>query len=189
MPDPATPPTKRPAPARGRVPSRVLVHTGDGKGKTSAAMGVVMRAVARDWRVVVVQFVKDGRWKTGEESSARALGVEWWSAGDGFTWDSTDMERTEAVARAAWSDARDLIAAGEHRLVVLDEITYPINWGWIDGAQVVEAIRDRPPHVNVIATGREAPAALCDVADTVTEMASVKHAFDEGVGAMRGIEF
>jgi cob(I)alamin adenosyltransferase len=189
MADAATPPTERPEPARGRVPSRVLVHTGDGKGKTSAAMGIVMRAVARDWRVVVVQFVKDGRWRTGEEVSARALGVEWWSAGDGFTWNSTDMERTEGVARAAWRAARAMIAAGEHQLVVLDEITYPMDWGWIDVAEVVEAIRDRPPQVNVIATGREAPPSLCEVADTVTEMASVKHAFDEGVGAMRGIEF
>lgn len=189
MAESATPPTERPAPARGRVPSRVLVHTGDGKGKTSAAMGVVMRAVARGWRVIVVQFVKDGRWRTGEEASARALGVEWWSAGDGFTWDSRDMDRSEAVARAAWSAASALVAAGEHQLVVLDEITYPINWGWIEGSEVVEAIRERPLHVNVIATGRDAPASLCEVADTVTEMASVKHAFDQGVNAMRGIEF
>ena len=183
------PPTERPRPARRRVASRVLVHTGDGKGKTSAAMGVVMRGVARGWRVAVVQFVKDGRWRTGEETSARTLGVDWWSAGDGFTWDSVDMDRTEALARAAWEAARGILLAGGHELVVLDEITYPITWGWIDGDDVVRAIGERPPHVNVIATGRDAPAALRDVADTVTEMASVKHAFDEGVGAMRGIEF
>ena len=186
---PDQPPTGAPARARERVPSRVLVHTGDGKGKTSAAMGVVMRAAARGWRVSVVQFVKDGRWKTGEETSARELGVEWWSIGDGFTWDSSDMERTEAIAREAWNAARSVIRSGEHELVVLDEITYPMNWGWIDGDDVIETIRDRPPHVNVVATGRDAPEALCAVADTVTEMTSVKHAFDEGVGAMRGIEF
>jgi cob(I)alamin adenosyltransferase len=185
----AVPPTERPVRARRRVPSRVVVHTGDGKGKTSAAMGIVMRAVARGWRVSVVQFVKDGRWRTGEEATARALGVHWWSAGDGFTWDSTDMDRTEAVARAAWNAARALLLSGDHELVVLDEITYPMNWSWIEPSDVVAAIRERPPHVNVVATGRDAPAALCDVADTVTEMASVKHAFDEGVGAMRGIEF
>jgi cob(I)alamin adenosyltransferase len=152
-------------------------------------MGVVMRAAARGWRVSVVQFVKDGRWRTGEETSARALGVAWWSLGDGFTWDSEDLDRTEAVAREAWRAARDLIRAGSHELVVLDEVTYPMNWGWIDAAEVVETIRSRPAHVNVVATGRDAPAPLCDVADTVTEMASVKHAFDAGVGAMRGIEF
>jgi cob(I)alamin adenosyltransferase len=183
------PHTERPALARERVPSRVIVHTGHGKGKTSAAMGIVMRAAARGWRVCVIQFVKDGRWKTGEEASARKLGVEWWSIGDGFTWDSTDMDRTEAIAREAWSAARDLIRAGEHEFIVLDEITYPLNWGWIDGRDVIEAIRDRPPKVNIVATGRDAPAALCAVADTVTEMASVKHAFDDGIGAMRGIEF
>jgi cob(I)alamin adenosyltransferase len=183
------PPRERPAVGRERVPSRVVVNTGDGKGKTSAAMGVVMRAVARGWRVVVVQFVKDGRWKTGEETSARALGAEWWSLGDGFTWDSDDLDQTEAVAREAWRAARDLIRAGEHELVVLDEVTYPINWGWIDGDEVAEAIRERPLQVNVIATGRDAPGMLRDVADTVTEMSNVKHAFDDGIGAMRGIEF
>ena len=183
------PPTDRPARAREHVPSRVLLHTGDGKGKTSAAMGIVMRATARSWRVCVVQFVKDGRWKTGEEASARKLGVEWWSIGDGFTWDSSDMDRTEAIAREAWAAARDLIRAGAHELVVLDEITYPINWGWIDGREVTETIRDRPPQVNIVTTGRDAPEALRAVADTVTEMASEKHAFDEGIGAMRGIEY
>lgn len=189
MADPFVPPTERPVPARVRAPSRVLVHTGDGKGKTSAAMGVVMRAVARGWQVAVVQFVKDGRWRTGEESSARALGVEWWSLGDGFTWDSTDIGRTEAIAREAWTAARRLIAEGGHELVVLDEITYPMNWGWIDPQEVVAAIRRRPQHVNVVATGRAAPPVLCDVADTVTDMTKVKHAFDVGVGATRGIEF
>jgi cob(I)alamin adenosyltransferase len=187
--EPGRPPTERPSRAPARVSSRVLVHTGDGKGKTSAAMGVVMRAVARGWRVSVVQFVKDGRWRTGEEASARELGADWWSIGDGFTWDSTDMDRTEAIAREAWSAAKALIRAGAHELVVLDEITYPMDWGWIDARDVTETIRDRPPHVNVVATGRDAPEALCAVADTVTEMASVKHAFDAGVGAMRGIEF
>jgi cob(I)alamin adenosyltransferase len=189
MADAATPPTEGPAPARVRAPSRVLVHTGKGKGKTSAAMGVVMRAVARDWRVVVVQFVKDGRWRTGEESSARVLGVEWWSAGDGFTWDSTDMERSEAVARAAWSDARAMIAGGDYQLVVLDEITYPMNWGWISTDDVVATLRGRPAKVNVVATGRDAPAPLIELADTVTEMRKVKHAYETGVRARRGLDF
>jgi cob(I)alamin adenosyltransferase len=183
------PPTVSSPPGRERVASRVLVNTGDGKGKTSAAMGIAMRAVARGWRVAVVQFVKDGRWKTGEETSGRRLGVDWWSIGDGFTWNSPDMERTEAIAREAWRSARELIRAGEHELVVLDEITYPLNWDWIDADDVFETIRARPPHVNVVATGRDAPAGLCDLADTVTEMIAVKHAFDAGVAAMRGIEF
>lgn len=183
------PPTEPPRPAHERVNSRVLVHTGNGKGKTSAAMGIAMRAVARGWGVCVVQFVKDGRWKTGEEASGRRLGIDWWSLGDGFTWNSQDMEQTEAVAREAWRSARELIRAGEHELVVLDEITYPLNWGWIDADDVFETIRSRPPHVNVVATGRDAPTTLCEIADTVTEMLAVKHAFDAGVAAMRGIEF
>jgi cob(I)alamin adenosyltransferase len=183
------PPRRRPGPARTRAGSRVLVHTGHGKGKTSAAMGIGMRAVGRGWRVCVVQFVKDGRWRTGEEASGRRLGFDWWSIGDGFTWDSKDMERTEAIAREAWRSARALIMAGNHELVVLDEITYPINWGWIGGDDVVETIRNRPTRVNVVATGRDAPDALREVADTVTEMVNVKHAFDAGVAAVRGIEF
>jgi cob(I)alamin adenosyltransferase len=183
------PPTERPTRATQHVPSRVLVHTGDGKGKSSAAMGVMLRAVSAGWKVAVIQFVKSGKWRTGEEAAGRALGVAWWSLGDGFTWDSTDMDRTEAIAREAWLAAAELIRAGTHRLVVLDEITYPMNWGWIDTPEVVQTIRSRPHGVSIVATGREAPAQLRQVADTVTEMVSEKHAFDQGLSAMRGIEF
>jgi cob(I)alamin adenosyltransferase len=185
----SAPPTEGPARAERRVRSRVLVHTGDGKGKSSAAMGVMLRAVSAGWRVAVVQFVKSGRWRSGEEEAARTLGVDWWSLGDGFTWDSDDLDRTREVAVEAWRAAAALIASGEHRLVILDEVTYPITWGWIDGAEVGEAIRSRPPDVSVIATGRDAPEELRSVADTVTEMVSRKHAFDDGIAAMRGIEF
>ncbi len=183
------PPTRGPRPARERVPSRVLVNTGDGKGKSSAAFGVMLRAVAAGWRVAVVQFLKSERWRTGEQEVAVRLGVDWWTLGDGFTWDSEDLEESKRAAREAWRAAAELIRAGEHRLVILDEITYPMVWGWIDTAEVVETIRSRPEHVNVIATGRDAPAELRALADTVTEMVAEKHAFDEGIGAMRGIEF
>jgi cob(I)alamin adenosyltransferase len=189
--EPATyePPTDGPGRASKHVPSRILVHTGDGKGKSSAAMGVMLRAVSAGWKVAVVQFVKSGKWRTGEEAAGRALGVDWWSLGDGFTWDSEDMDRTEAVAREAWLAAADLIRAGTHRLVVLDEITYPMNWGWIDARDVVDTIRSRPAQVSIVLTGRDAPAELREIADTVTEMFSEKHAFDRGIVAMRGIEF
>ena len=183
------PPTHAPVRATIKVPSRVLVHTGDGKGKSSAAFGVMLRGVGAGWRVAVVQFIKSGRWKTGEEAAARRLDVDWWSIGDGFTWGSDDMDETEAISREAWRAARELIVAGDHRLVVLDEITYPMNWGWIDANRVVETIRSRPPHVSIVATGRDAPQALRDAADTVTEMVAHKHAFDAGIAAMRGIEF
>jgi cob(I)alamin adenosyltransferase len=180
---------QHPAPRR-KVGSVVLVNTGDGKGKSTAAFGVIVRAVARDWPVAVVQFLKSGSWRTGEEQLFRErLDVEWWAIGEGFTWDSADLSEDEAVASEAWRHARDVIAAGEHRLVVLDEITYPMNWGWIDTDEVLAALGDRPDHVNVVCTGRDAPEALIAAADTVTEMTKVKHAYDTGVLAMRGIDF
>jgi cob(I)alamin adenosyltransferase len=177
-----------PAPMRA-ARSLLVVNTGDGKGKSTAAFGVVMRAVARDWPVAVVQFLKSGEWQVGEETVARRLGVDWWALGEGFTWDSSDLSRDEAVARAAWEHARELIRAGAHRLVVLDEVTYPMNWGWIDADDVIATLRDRPERVSVVATGRDAPAALVDIADTVTEMRKVKHAYDRGVVAKKGIDF
>jgi cob(I)alamin adenosyltransferase len=188
--DPTEVPTddRRPADLR-RAPSLVLVNTGPGKGKTSAAMGVVVRGVARGWPVAVVQFLKSGTWRTGEEKVCRQLGVDWWAIGEGFTWESEDLSEDQAVAAQAWDRARTAIEAGEHRLVVLDEITYPMNWGWIDTAAVVATIRERPERVNVVCTGRNAPADLIDVADTVTEMQVVKHAYKQGIRAMKGIEY
>jgi cob(I)alamin adenosyltransferase len=172
-----------------RQRSVVIVNTGDGKGKSTAAFGVVMRGVARGWPVSVVQFVKSSEWKVGEEEVCRRLGVDWAKTGDGFSWLSDDLERSRALAVAAWELARETIAAGEHKLVVLDEITYPINWGWIDGGDVARALTERPEHVNVVATGRDASAELVAAADTVTEMRKVRHAYDSGVRAKRGIDF
>jgi cob(I)alamin adenosyltransferase len=183
---PVTPPRR---PARQRAPSLVLVNTGDGKGKSTAAFGVVLRAVARGWKVCVIQFLKSGRWRTGEEELGRKLGVDWNPLGDGFTWDADDLEASRAKAEAAWAAARQVLASGDYRLVVLDELTYPMNWGWIDKAEVAAAIRERPEHVNVVATGRDAPAELLEVADTVTEMRKVRHAYDRGVLARRGIDY
>jgi cob(I)alamin adenosyltransferase len=183
------PPTEAPDPGRVRAKSVVVVNTGDGKGKSTAAFGVLLRASARDWKIAVVQFLKSGKWHVGEEDAARRLGVDWWSIGEGFTWDSKDLSEDQAVGREAWAHAKALMAAGEHRLVVLDELTYPLNWGWVDVDEVITAIRSRPEHVNVVITGRDAPAALVDAADTVTEMVNVKHAFDQGVRAVRGIDY
>ncbi len=185
----AIPPVEPPVRGTVREPSLLIVNTGDGKGKSTAAFGTLLRAVARGWRCCVIQFVKSGEWHTGEERVLSDLGVEWWSLGDGFTWDSSDLSESEAVARAAWRFAAEVIAAGEHDVVVLDEVTYPMNWGWIRTEEVVAALRGRPERVNVIATGRAAPAELIDVADTVTEMRKVKHAYDRGVMARRGIDF
>jgi cob(I)alamin adenosyltransferase len=185
----ATPPREAPRPATTRRRSIVLVNTGDGKGKSTAGFGTLLRAVARGWRVCVVQFIKSGRWKVGEEKVGRELGIDWWTLGDGFTWDSKDMEESEAIAREAWRAAKAAITSGDHEVVMLDEITYPINWGWIDERDVADTIARRPEHVSVIATGRDAPASLLAVADTVTEMRNLRHAFDSGVKAIRGIDF
>jgi cob(I)alamin adenosyltransferase len=184
------PPTEYSLPA-GLHPARslVIVNTGDGKGKSSAAFGVVIRAVARDWKVAVIQFLKSGEWHVGEQDVAVRLGVDWWALGEGFTWDSTDLTEDQAVAREAWEHAKAVIDAASHRLVVLDEITYPMNWGWIDIDDVVATIRNRPDTVSIVATGRDAPAALVDVADTVTEMRKIKHAYDAGVAAKKGIDY
>ena len=183
---PVDPPQR---PARRSAPSLVLVNTGDGKGKSTAAFGTAMRAVARGWKVCVIQFLKSGRWRTGEEELGRRLGVDWNPLGDGFTWDSEDLEASKAKAVAAWAAARRVLASGDYQLVVLDEVTYPMNWGWIDAAEVAAAIRERAPAVNVVATGRDAPAELVEVADTVTEMRKLRHAYDSGVGARRGIDY
>lgn len=183
------PPTQPPPKGTTRASSLVLVNTGDGKGKSTAAFGTVLRAVARGWAVAVVQFLKSGEWQVGEEKVARRLGVDWFALGDGFTWDSEDMSESEAIAGEAWRKASELIDSGDYRLVVLDEITYPMNWGWISTDDVVATIQARPPDVNIICTGRDAPSQLVDIAHTVTEMRKVKHAYDEGIMARKGIDY
>ncbi|MFN8020641.1 MAG: cob(I)yrinic acid a,c-diamide adenosyltransferase [Acidimicrobiales bacterium] len=188
-PDPSAIPIDDPRPdGLRRVDSLLLVNTGDGKGKSSAAFGVMLRSLARGWQVATVQFVKSGDWKVGEEQLGRQLGVTWVNGGDGFTWDSDDLEHDRALARQGWQTAAAIIAGGEHRLVILDELTYLMNWGWIDADAVIDALVHRPSHVSVIVTGRDAPAALIEVADTVTEMRNVKHAYDRGIAAKRGID-
>jgi cob(I)alamin adenosyltransferase len=129
------------------------------------------------------------REEVGEEKIGRQLGVEWHSLGGGFTWDSDNLQKDIDLAKAAWSVAAEVIAKGEHDLVVLDELTYLCTWGWIDTADVVAAITNRPRHVNIIVTGRDAPDAIIDLADTVTEMRHVKHAYDSGILAKRGIDY
>jgi cob(I)alamin adenosyltransferase len=183
------PPTEAPPRGDVREPSLVLINTGDGKGKSTAAFGTLLRAVSRGWKVGVIQFLKSGDWQVGEEKTLTSLGVDWWSMGDGFTWDSEDIDESEAIAREAWAQARELIGSGEYDVVLLDEVTYPINWEWIDITEVVATITERPRRTSVILTGRDAPQPLVDIADTVTEMVKVKHAYDRGVMARRGIDY
>ena len=172
-----------------RAKSIVLVNTGHGKGKSSAAFGVMSRGWARGWNVGVVQFVKGGKWKTGERKLADHLGIEWHTLGDGFTWESTDLERTAELGREAWRQAAAKLASGDYDLLILDELTYVMKYGWVPADEVAAAVRDRSPRTSVVITGRDAPDEIVEVADTVTEMRKVKHAYDSGIGALKGIEY
>lgn len=169
--------------------SIVLLNTGDGKGKSSAAFGVMTRGWARGWNVGVVQFLKSGKWKVGERKLAEHLDIEWHALGDGFTWESEDMDETIAKGRHAWEVAKQKLQSGDFNLLILDELTYSVKYGWVDVEEVVAGIRDRAEGTNVVITGRNAPPELIEIADTVTEMVKVKHAYDQGIKAMKGIEF
>lgn len=172
-----------------RAESIVLVNTGHGKGKSSAAFGVMGRGWARGWTVGVVQFVKGGKWKVGERKLADHLGIEWHTLGDGFTWESTDLDETAAKGRHAWEVAREKLASGEYDLLILDELTYAVKYGWVSVEDVVAGVRDRSPKTNVVITGRDAADEIIELADTVTEMRKVKHAYDRGIKAKKGIEY
>ncbi len=167
----------------------LLVNTGNGKGKSSAAFGVAARALGHGLQVAVVQFVK-GRTDTGEEAVLGKLpGVAWHVMGEGFTWETQDAARDAAAARAAWEVAAGYLRDPGIGLVLLDELTYAFKYQWLPLDEVLAAFAARPPMQHVIVTGRAAPEALIDAADTVTEMQPVKHAFKAGIKAMPGMEF
>jgi cob(I)alamin adenosyltransferase len=167
----------------------LVVYTGHGKGKTTAALGIVFRALGRGMRVAVVQFIK-GKWKTGERVFAERLeGLEFHVMGRGFTWESDDLSRDKEAAASAWNLARGFIQSGERDVVVLDEITYALHYGFVSLDDVLASLRARPPHVHVVITGRNAPESLVDAADLVTEMKAVKHPYERGVPAQLGIDF
>jgi cob(I)alamin adenosyltransferase len=170
-------------------PSRLIVNTGPGKGKSSAAFGVMGRAWARGWTVGVVQFVKSEKWQVGERKLAAHLGIDWHTLGDGFTWESEDLDATAARGRHAWQVAQGMISSGQYDLVILDEVTYIAKYGWVPAPDLAEVLGARPPRTNVIVTGRNAPPEVVALADTVTEMVKVKHAFDQGIRARKGIEY
>ncbi|MCK9900749.1 cob(I)yrinic acid a,c-diamide adenosyltransferase [Parafrankia colletiae] len=177
----------------------LIVHTGTGKGKSTAAFGLALRGWAQGWPVGVFQFVKSAKWRIGEEKALRALAdtgqggtVTWHKMGSGWSWVQRRLELAEDPAGAAaegWAQiARDL-AAQTYQLYVLDELTYPLRWGWIDLDEVLAVLAARPGHQHVVITGRDAPAALLDAADLVTEMTKVKHPMDVGQKGQRGIEW
>ena len=167
----------------------LLIHTGNGKGKSSSAFGVLARAIGHDMRCAVIQFVKS-RSDSGEEAFFRKFPeqVSWQVMGEGFTWETQDRERDKRAAVAAWAAACEALADPAIDLLILDEFTYAFKYGWLELEPVIEALRNRPVMQHVIITGRAAPPALIEVADTVTEMGMIKHAFQQGIKAMPGIE-
>ena len=169
----------------------VLVNTGTGKGKSTAAFGMVLRAWGRGLRICVIQFIKAETGKWGEVKAAEKLGIEWFSTGNGFTWLSKDMDETTARAQHGWKLAREKIASGDYDLIVLDEFTYPLHFGWLDVNEVIAWLREnKPPMLHLIITGRDAPEELIDFADLVTEMREIKHPYEEqDIQAQAGIEF
>ena len=172
-----------------RAQGLVIVNTGDGKGKTTAALGVLTRAWGRGMRVCMLQFIKEQNANFGEEQAARKMGVELLPLGGGFTWMSENIAEDRALARAGWARCRAAIEGGEYDIVILDEITYCFKFGWLELAEVLDVLRARPAGQHVILTGRDAPDELIAFADLVTEMREIKHPYREGVKAQRGIEF
>ena len=167
----------------------LVVYTGKGKGKTTAALGIVFRALGRGLKVAVVQFIK-GKWKTGERSFAEKLPeLTFLVMGLGFTWESDDISRDKEAARAAWQKAAEILAAGEHPIVVLDELTYVISYDFVSLEEILAVLAARPAPVHVVITGRNAPDELVAMADLVTEMKSIKHPFEKGISAKPGIDF
>ena len=166
----------------------ILLYTGHGKGKTTAALGQVLRAVGHGLKVCVIQFIK-GSWPTGEAKACGALAqVEFHVMGSGFTWQQAP-EETKRAAEAAWALAEIKVAGGEFDMVVLDELTYLLSYQLVDEGRIIEVIRKRPPHVHLVITGRDASAALIDASDLVSEMRELKHPYASGVKAQAGIEF
>lgn len=177
--------------AEAQDPERglVLVHTGNGKGKSSSAFGVVIRALGWKQSVGVVQFIK-GKWITGEKRFFDQLGdVTWHTMGEGFTWDTQDKDRDIAAAEAAFAKAVDMMNSGEYDLVVLDEINIALRYDYLDIHKVIESLEGRDKRTGVILTGRNAKPELMEYADLVTEMAEVKHPYKAGIKAQRGVDF
>lgn len=168
----------------------IIVHTGNGKGKTTAALGTALRAVGVGFKVFMVQFIK-GSWTYGELEAAKRLAplFEMKPMGEGFTWETKDKKRDTEVAGKAWDFCKELIRRNEHDLLIFDEINNALDYGYLDVRDVVDALKNKPPEMHVILTGRNAPQEIIDVAHLVTEMREVKHPFHQGIYAQKGIEF
>ncbi|MFN2555817.1 MAG: cob(I)yrinic acid a,c-diamide adenosyltransferase [Nitriliruptorales bacterium] len=175
---------------RRRERPLLVVHTGQGKGKSTAAFGLMLRAWNQGWRIGVFQFIKSGKWKVGEEAAARALGnIDWFKMGDGWTWTSRDLEDSAELAREGWEEVKRCLIDQRYEFLLLDEFTYPMKFGWVATPDVVTALVTRPGFQHVVITGRDAPTELVDAADLVTEMRKIRHPFDHGHRGQKGIEW
>ena len=168
----------------------LIVVTGHGKGKSTSAFGMLLRSWARGYRCGVFQFVKSGKWKVGEHKAAMALGgIDWEKMGDGWTWISRDLDESADRAREGWAEVKRRIGDERYEFLLLDELTYPIAFGWLDEGDVVSTLRDRPGFQHVVVTGRDAAPGLIAAADLVSEVQKVKHPMDAGIRAQQGIEW
>lgn len=173
-----------------RERAMLVVNTGHGKGKSTAAFGMMLRGWARGYRIGVYQFVKSGKWKVGEHRAALELGnIDWFKQGDGWTWTVEDLETSADLAREGWEEVKRRISDETYDMLILDEFTYPMKFGWVDTAEVVEFLTNRPGFQHVIVTGRDAPEELVRAADLVSEVGKVKHPMDEGHKGQKGIEW
>lgn len=188
-----TPPVDKPYDKpEGERKGLLIVNTGDGKGKSTAAFGLALRAFGRTHvhgkGVKIYQFMKVPSARFGEHRMFEKLGLPIEGLGDGFSWKSKDLEHSARIARGGWLKAKAEILSGENFMVVLDEMTYPLIYGWVLLDDVITALKERPSHVHVVITGRRCPPEIIELADTVTEMTKIKHAFEAGIPAQRGIE-
>ena len=176
--------------SRDRRRGLVVVNTGEGKGKSSSALGMVFRAAGWDMKVCVIQYIK-GQWQTGEQKAAERFdNIEWHALGDGFTWNTKNPEQDIKTSREIWELSKQKILSGEFDVVLLDEINYCCGYKWISGQEIADFIRnEKPPWLHLILTGRNAAPEVIEIADTVTEMTMIKHAYQQGIKAEQGIEF
>lgn len=168
----------------------MIVLTGNGKGKTTSALGMAFRAMGHGLKVCIIQFIK-GSWKYGELESAKRFDdlLDFYVMGKGFTWQSENLEEDIKVAREAWDFAKDIIKSGKYELVILDELTYLIKYKMVNEDEIVNFLKNRPEGLTIVVTGRDASKSLIDSADLVTEMVSIKHPYDAGIKAQKGIEY
>jgi len=184
-----TPPINKPYDKpEGERRGLIIVNTGDGKGKSTAAFGLALRAHGRGKAVKIFQFMKVPSARFGEHRMFEQIGIPIEGLGDGFSWKSQDLENSAQLARDGWQKAKAAILSGDYFMVTLDEITYPLIYGWLPLDDVLQTLKARPSQVHVVLTGRRCPPEIIHLADTVTEMMMVKHAFKAGVPAQRGIE-